>query len=250
LDQYIAGEKHQEEEKTRYKQMEASITETTPTERKTMIQKKHKLHSDNVSKQRKIREIFGPSTANHPNQVVAKEYLPVDGLCGDQETVYTMACKISDLAVLSNKGELFMDPFDFFRWRVSEKIREKDFWKRGADKNPIKSIINKLGGDDTGSPYHDELFREAVKRSAKHQGLENRYGRKKGKKGADTTANKASQSGLKRKSPSTSASAADTETSEETPEERRKRRQERIAQKLAENATTYTGTANRTGVKK
>src|SRR5688572_14419234 len=70
LDQYNEGEKHQEEEKERYRILEASITGAVSVEDGRKIKEKAKLHSDNVSKQRKIREIFGPSSPYHPNQVV------------------------------------------------------------------------------------------------------------------------------------------------------------------------------------
>jgi hypothetical protein len=253
LDAYIAGEAHQEQEKKRYHEKEKALKGTDSKEKVARIKEKAKLHSDNVSKQRKIRVEF--SQDYHPNQVVSKEYLPAEGLC-EQEIAYKLARKISDLRVLRNKGELAMDPFDFIRWRISKKILEKDIWKRAATHNPIRSIITKLGDDGpigSGKQYEDPLFRAAILRSAEHQGTVRKYGAKKGKEGQasrdDASGNDSSRHGPirtrrrgSRRQDSTRARAASPNTAEED----RKSRREMLLAKLKASETGYAGTARRT----
>ncbi|KAF5236368.1 hypothetical protein FANTH_11320 [Fusarium anthophilum] len=137
------------------------------------LAKKHKLHMDNVSKQRKIREIFGHESPYHPNQLVSKHHLPTDGLC-EQELMYKLACKVSDLRVLHDKGELAMDPWDFLRWRVSKKIQSMCTMSAQSGKDIIKRIIFSICEDSSSKSaskiYEDPKLRAAIIRSAGYQG--------------------------------------------------------------------------------
>lgn len=45
-----------------------------------LVQRRGKFHQDNMSKYHKIREIFGPDSDYHPNQLAAKHHLPRLGL--------------------------------------------------------------------------------------------------------------------------------------------------------------------------
>ncbi|RBQ67679.1 hypothetical protein FVER14953_08991 [Fusarium verticillioides] len=135
--------------------------------------KKHKLHMDNVSKQRKIREIFGHDSPYHPNQLVSKHHLPTDGLC-EQELMYKLACKVSDLRVLHDKGELAMDPWDFLRWRIAKKIQSRFIMSAQSGRDIIKRIIFSICEDSSSKSaskhYEDPKLRAAIIRSAGYQG--------------------------------------------------------------------------------
>jgi hypothetical protein len=115
LDKYLAAEANEIKLKEQTGRRVASQGITSKTD---PLKREHKLHMDNCSKHIKIREIFGPDSAYHPNQLVAKRHLPVAGLC-EQEIMYKMACKVSDLQVLHKNGELAMDPFEFYRFQVA-----------------------------------------------------------------------------------------------------------------------------------
>ncbi|KAF4501156.1 acyl- thioesterase ii [Fusarium agapanthi] len=155
------------------------------------LAKKHKLHMDNVSKQRKIREIFGHESPYHPNQLVSKHHLPTDGLC-EQELMYKLACKVSDLRVLYDKGELAMDPWDFLRWRVSKKIQSMCTMSAQSGKDIIKRIIFSICEDSSSKSaskiYEDPKLRAAIIRSAGYQGRLASF-RKPGDKNRITKAN-------------------------------------------------------------
>lgn len=245
LGAYIAGETHQENEKRRWKDKVDALKGTETKEYRDKVRERAKLHSDNVSKQRKIRVEF--SNQYHPNQVVSKEYLPAEGLC-EQEIAYKLACKISDLQVLRNKGELAMDPFDFIRWRISKKILEKDIWKRSSAHNPIRSIITKLGDDGpigSGKHYEDPLFRAAILRSARYQDTEAKYGAKKSKGDQNTRNGSARNDGgghgpvrTKRRGPRAQSPTATQTAPSET-------RRERKLAKLAAMSTGYSGTSRK-----
>lgn len=257
LDQYIAGEPFQEEQKMRYAHLYKAI-QNQPNADSAEVRKlkdRAKLHSDNVSKQRKIREIFGRGQY-HPNLVVSKEYLPPDGLC-EQEIAYKLALKISDMQVLYARGELAMDPFDFIRWRMSQKMMEKDLWKRGAKHNPVRSIITSLG--DYGSSgssrqYEDPLFRRAVLRSAMHQGTLGKYrSTRRRERSSDSGANggrSSSTSQGRRRQRRLSGQEERPSAPVETVEEKRARRLERLQMKRGQHETGYTGTARRGGAAK
>ncbi|CAM1509822.1 Fc.00g001570.m01.CDS01 [Cosmosporella sp. VM-42] len=141
------------------------------------LKKKYKNHQDNVSKHRKIREIFGGESRYHPNQLVAKRHMPAEGLCR-QELMYTVACKVSDLQVLKLKGELSMDPFDFLRWRIGRKANSLLNMVGDRSRN-IKTIISNICSESSEtSSYEDALLRKAILRSARYSGRLNNYGTK------------------------------------------------------------------------
>lgn len=145
----------------------------------------YKIHSDNVSKYKKIREIFGKDTPYHPNQLVSKHHLPLEGLCS-KDLMYKLACKISDLQCLRDRGELAMDPFDFIRWRVGLKLHPKLSYKTPSGREFVKTIISQIfegaGTTTTPRPYHDPLLRAAIMRSAGYQGRLNSYGKHEDKR--------------------------------------------------------------------
>lgn len=170
LNDYIAGEREQEDMKNRA----AMVLSSVPNDERA--RKEKKLRSDNMSKQKKIREVFGEGRP-HPNQLVAPRYLPLEGLC-DQETMYRIGCKITDLVVLANRGLLGMDPWDFYRWRVGMLLvsrHNSTFPTRSRKPVEAKNIVHHLDGADGPDP----LFREAVMYSAKLQGREASYGPRK-----------------------------------------------------------------------
>ncbi|KAM0501955.1 hypothetical protein ACHAP8_004252 [Fusarium lateritium] len=142
--------------------------------------KEHKIHSDNVCKHKKIKEIFGKETNYHPNQLVSKHHLPADGLC-HMDIMYKLACKVSDLKYLQDRKELTMDPWDFIRWRVALKLQPKLLFAAQSGREYIRTIISQVfEGPGTVSfprPYHDPLLRAAIIRSAGYQGRLNSYGK-------------------------------------------------------------------------
>lgn len=174
LDAYLAREKEEENLKA-----ESSVRRLTePSE---FNEKEYKRHSDNVSKQRKIREIF--SNDRHPNQLVSKHHMPEGGLC-EQELMYKVACKISDLYVLHQKGQLAMDPWDFIRWRIALKL-ESLLHPLESGRHLIKRVILNLADDNgngASSKYQDHVFRRIILYSAGLQGNKLRYGSKKSTK--------------------------------------------------------------------
>lgn len=125
-----------------------------------------------MSKHVKIREIFGAYSPYHPNQLVAKRHLPAKGLC-QKELMYRVACKISDLKVLNDKGSLAMDAWDFIRWRIGLKIAERMSHPGQNGKNFVRTIIYKLcdeAKETVLGGYEDTVIREAVLLSARYQG--------------------------------------------------------------------------------
>ena len=169
LNDYLAQESREEELKRECKYRSS----LDPSNKK--LKDDAKRHQDNVSKQRKIREVFGGQQPYHPNQVVSKRYLPDLGLC-DQETMYHLGCKISDFHFLANKGLMNMDPWDFVRWRIGHVLMERiKAGLPGAGRSEVKSVIHKIGGQGS----EDPLFRQAVLYSARLQGRLNSYGSKK-----------------------------------------------------------------------
>ncbi|KAL6399275.1 hypothetical protein AUP68_17820 [Ilyonectria robusta] len=140
----------------------------------------YKFHQDNVSKHRKIREIFGAGSSYHPNQLVSKHHLPSDGLC-HKEVMYKLACKVSDLRVLHQRGELSMDPWDFLRWRIGRKAQSLVGTTWESTRGVIKTVITRIcddSGEKQGEKYEDRLLRKAVLRSAQYQNKLGTYGSK------------------------------------------------------------------------
>lgn len=142
--------------------------------------KDFKIHSDNVYKHKKIREIFGPETSYHPNQLVSKHHLPADGLC-HMDIMYKLACKVSDLKYLQDRGELAMDPWDFIRWRVALKLQPKLLFAAQSGREYVRAITSQMfespGTASSPRPYQDPLLRAAIIRSAGYQGRLNSYGK-------------------------------------------------------------------------
>ncbi|KAF7552724.1 hypothetical protein G7Z17_g4111 [Cylindrodendrum hubeiense] len=142
------------------------------------LAKQHKRHQDNVSKQKKIREIFGRDSPYHPNQLVSKHHLPSGGLC-HQELMYKLACKISDLRFLHKKGDITMDPWDFLRWRIARKAQSLVGSTWQSTRDVIKTVATRICDDShegqAADKYKDRVLRMAVLRSAQQQHQINRY---------------------------------------------------------------------------
>ncbi|KAH7140892.1 hypothetical protein EDB81DRAFT_67011 [Dactylonectria macrodidyma] len=145
------------------------------------VKTRYKLHQDNVSKHRKIREVFGPGSPYHPNQLVSKHHLPPTGLC-HKEMMYKLACKVSDLRVLHERGELAMDPWDFLRWRIARKAQALVGSTWESTRDVLKSVVTKIC-DDSGleqsEKFEDRVLRKAVLRSARYQNRLASFGTKK-----------------------------------------------------------------------
>ncbi|VUC37925.1 unnamed protein product [Clonostachys rosea] len=167
LDAYIAQEEEEERSKADFK----SKKDINPNKAHTAG---HKLHSDNVSKQRKIREMFGGNTVPHPNQLVSKHHLPFEGLC-EQELMYRIGCKLSDLEFLKSRQKLTMEPWDFFRWRVGVTMEKKILIPGRSGRDHIRGVVNRISSENSDDP----LFRKAVLYSAWLQNHQGRYGPKK-----------------------------------------------------------------------
>lgn len=169
LDRYLDHEA--EEERLKHEaQRKLRIHGDTPAHRKEL-----KIHQDNVSKHRKIRSIFGKREGYHPNQLVSRDLLPPGGLC-DQETMYHLACKVSEFQFLASKELLEMGPWDFIRWRIGNLLikrrRNPTRMGRNSDlKTVIRNIISKRSDDP--------LFRQAILYSARLSGRGNVYRKKK-----------------------------------------------------------------------
>lgn len=178
LDKYLEAEETELELKAEFGRR---VAREGITSKEHPVKKEHKLHMDNCSKHIKIREIFGNGTY-HPNQLVAKWHLPIGGLC-EQELMYKIACKVSDLQVLRSKGELTMDPFEFYRFQIANQIEKNLSHPGQSARGFIKTIIRTLGDDDTkGGRFQDSTFRTIVTRAALYTGRSNHYGSKNSKK--------------------------------------------------------------------
>jgi hypothetical protein len=168
LEVYLAKETEEEDLKEEFRRRVAlDVTNNKH------LRHEAKRHQDNVSKHRKIRQIFKELSFPHPNQVVSKRYLPSQGLC-DQETMYFLGCKVSDFQFLANRGLMDMEPWDFIRWRIGKVLADRI--RLGLPgKVEVKNIIHNIGGEKS----EDPLFRQAVLLSARLQGRSNAYGPKK-----------------------------------------------------------------------
>ena len=166
LDSYLAKEQEEEEAKDRSRIQK----ELNPNNKGLCDDAKR--HQDNVSKHRKIREMFG-ETNIHPNQLIAKRYLPDEGLC-EQEVMYTLGCKLSDFHVLHTKGYLTMEPWDFVRWRVGRLFLQRRPFLSGNHRTSLRTTIFNIGAQNS----EDPLFRQAVRRSAALQNRSGSYGSK------------------------------------------------------------------------
>ncbi|KAF4977945.1 hypothetical protein FZEAL_5593 [Fusarium zealandicum] len=167
LDAFLA----QEADEERLKKETKDRLKLNPRDKATAAAAK--LHQDNVSKHRRIRDIFGADTSYHPNQLVSKQHIPDEGLC-HKELMYRLACKISDLRVLRDRHELAMDPWDFIRWRISIKIKSLITFPGQSVQDYIRTIIYKLcedavSGHVSQQKYEDPPLRAAILRSARYQ---------------------------------------------------------------------------------
>lgn len=174
LDAYIANEADEEQRKADAKH-ELDMHPTKDVTRKR-LKEMYKLHQDNCSKQIKIREIFGANSPSpyHPNQLVASQHLPLQGLC-QQELLYKLACKISDMQDLHKLGFLTMDPYDFVRWRINRTLADRLPNVVAPGARFTTGIIRALGDPNvTKSGLRrgkvDAVFREAVILAAAHGG--------------------------------------------------------------------------------
>lgn len=172
LDAYLANEGDEEQRKADAKH--ALDTHTIKDATRKRLKEEYKFHQDNCSKQIKIREIFGPDSPYHPNQIVASQHLPLQGLC-QQELLYKLACKISDMKDLQQLGFLAMDPYDFVRWRVNRTLAHQlpNIVAPGA--RFTAGIIRALGDPNVTKTglrrvKVDAVFREAVILAAAHGG--------------------------------------------------------------------------------
>ncbi|KAG6004087.1 hypothetical protein E4U54_000594 [Claviceps lovelessii] len=161
LDEFLAHERREKELKEQFMRLKTQ----EPSD--VAIRKRAKLHQDNMSKHVKIREIFSDVSPYHPNQLVSKHHLPVEGLC-QKEFMYRIACKVSDLKVLHRKGLLTMDPWDFLRWRVHLQISDKVNRIGQSARGCVRSVIGKLFDHQDGS-LADPIMREAILLSAHYQ---------------------------------------------------------------------------------
>ncbi|RCI15834.1 hypothetical protein L249_2484 [Ophiocordyceps polyrhachis-furcata BCC 54312] len=214
VEDFLAGEEHEEKEKRKYKE----LADGNPSNK--IYAEKYKNHLDNVSKFRRIRDIFGPGSTYHPNQLVAKCHLPPAGLC-EKEIMYRLACKVSELRTLQEKRYLIMDPWDFLRWRIATKVQEHLSHPGDRAHSFIKSVIMRLWDANDGSnrnTYADPFMRKAAMLAADLSNCSKRYN--KGKTGRRPT--KKSTTGLKRGRPK-------APTLEEAREAKRRARRERLA---------------------
>lgn len=172
LEDYLAKEADEERLKAEYNERIANAIGPVSKE----LRDRSKMHKDNVSKHRKIREVFGGTSTFHPNQVLAKHHLPPTGLC-DQEVMYMLGCKYTDLVLLANRGLLAMDPWDFLRWRIGRLVQEKMSFPGQSGCRVVKGIIFSISSERSDDP----VFREIILHSARLAGNSARYGQKRNK---------------------------------------------------------------------
>ncbi|OLN85482.1 hypothetical protein CCHL11_08043 [Colletotrichum chlorophyti] len=93
-----------------------------------------KRYQRRMNEARVAKKWFCPGRTMHPNQLLAKEYLPEAGLC--QPYILYKICNILNrLNALYERGELGMPPLCFLLWRMSVSLdrepqtRVKTFWK-------------------------------------------------------------------------------------------------------------------------
>ena len=120
--------------------------------------------------------MFGQDGRYHPNQLVAKKYLPPEGLC-TKNLMYKLACKISDLRYLAKCNRMAMDPFDLIRWRLVLQLGKRPHsplpydW----DGSTVCHIIMQMfeyneghykDGKERRKEFADPVLREAIIASA------------------------------------------------------------------------------------
>ncbi|PHH75116.1 hypothetical protein CDD82_4593 [Ophiocordyceps australis] len=176
LDAFLADEQPEQERKDKFDRLRKLHPDN-----KT-YRKQFKLHTDNMSKHRKIREIFGSHSNCHPNQLVSKKHLPPEGLC-QMETMYLVACKISELDALHTRHELHMEPWDFVRWQIGEQLENRLIVGQRGDAI-VRTVITRLWESTAkgNNPYGDTMMRQLAIRGATFQGKGGNYGSKQERK--------------------------------------------------------------------
>ncbi|KAF4119813.1 hypothetical protein GMORB2_4479 [Geosmithia morbida] len=130
-----------------------------------------KGHTDNVTKHRKIRNVFGRARPHHPNQLASKALLPETGLC-EQEIMYILGCKMTGFQYLADRGKMAMGAWDFVRWRIGRALLAYRAGKCVFVKNnDIKAVIRNIISRDSIDP----LFRQAILYAARLDGRGNSY---------------------------------------------------------------------------
>ncbi|KND90882.1 hypothetical protein TOPH_04566 [Tolypocladium ophioglossoides CBS 100239] len=163
LDEFLAQESNEERKKIRSR----NLLKLNPANKRLV--KRCKVHMDNMSKHKKIREIFGHDSPYHPSQLVNKRHMPPRGLC-QKELMYRLACRVSDFICLQKQGHLRMDPWDFIRWRLSTKLDEILMHPGETAKPFIRTAIYRLCDQSMdGNRYEDPIMRDAVLISADTQ---------------------------------------------------------------------------------
>ncbi|CEJ91802.1 hypothetical protein VHEMI07493 [[Torrubiella] hemipterigena] len=179
LDDYLKNEQKEQQAKTETRE-QLAYTRLVGKDLNSLL-KRHKRHQDNCSKHTKILEIFGPDTTYHPNQLVARQHLPREGLC-DQEIMYKLACKVSNMQTLEKFGYLKMDPWDFIRWRVNNLLTHELPHAAARGTTIIKTIVSRLGShQETNSGFVDPYMRELVLFAARFEQRSNCYGSRRAK---------------------------------------------------------------------
>ncbi|KAK7427236.1 hypothetical protein QQZ08_006172 [Neonectria magnoliae] len=164
LEEFLAREPIEEELKENYHERLRRL----PGDK--VLAAKAKFHMDNVSKHRKVREIFGNGSPYHPNQLASKHHLPHGGLC-HKEIMYRLACKVSDLRELHNRREL----------RIVRKAQALVGASWESTRDVIKTVIYRIcddSGNEQAQKYEDRLLRMAVLRSAQYRDKLANYGSK------------------------------------------------------------------------
>ncbi|TDZ18739.1 hypothetical protein Cob_v008398 [Colletotrichum orbiculare MAFF 240422] len=109
---------------------------------------------------------FCPGTTLHPNQMMAKQYLPERGLC-QSYIIYQICNLLSRLHALHERGELTIQPIYFLLWRMSVTF---DRMPSTGPRSIYKSIV------DQDHPSFDPVLRQAILRGAQHMNSFNSYG--------------------------------------------------------------------------
>ncbi|KAF6833285.1 hypothetical protein CPLU01_05636 [Colletotrichum plurivorum] len=112
---------------------------------------------------------FCPGKTLHPNQMMAKRYLPDIGLC-QPYNIYQICNVMSRLNVLYERGEMAMQPIYFLLWRMSVVIER-------VPQTGIKSFSRSIV--EEGHTSMDPILRQAVLRAAQHTNTYNCYGNKR-----------------------------------------------------------------------
>ncbi|OHE96538.1 hypothetical protein CORC01_08136 [Colletotrichum orchidophilum] len=124
-----------------------------------------KRYQRNLRQAKVAKQWFRPGHTIHPNQLMAKEHLPVLGLC-DNYVLYKICNILSRINAMYERGELGMPPLHFLMWRMSVSL---DRHPRNAMKSFWRVIIN-----ETHTAY-DNILRRAEIRGAQHTGDYNFY---------------------------------------------------------------------------